>query len=806
LVGVGGFSFEDRRARGALVALCVSIAAGALCACNVTGMTGLELDNRPQDIIDKVRAIDLQPAPLRPQEKPASNRTPDPGRVGYEGGAVDIAADGGMTTGATGVTPGAEGYELSFENAPITTVAKVILSDILGLGYTIDPRVQGTITLASGRPVPKSEVLYVLETALRINNVVLVRDVAGYKLVPAAEAIGTGNLDRTRAGQAPEPGYGITAIPLQYVSAQTLLKLLDGFATKPNSVRADPGHNLLIIQGTSAERRSATETVLSFDADWMRGQSVGIFPVRSSTPEPIIAEIDKILDTGEGGLSQNVVKLLPISRLNAILVVTRKPEVLRVVSAWVQRLDNSDATTVGIKVYRVRYGEARQMARLLNEMFITGGGAGSALDTAATAPGLGSVSLSSGGLAGGGLAGGGLGGGGLGGGGLGGGASIARPALSNAPQSPTAGERPAIVGVTAPAAEAAAVPSARSGIAASGGGQLAGPLLPNVRITADVINNTLLIYADQESYRIIERTLNQIDRPQLQVSIEATIAEVTLNDKLSYGVQGFLKSSDLGLGQDRGSIINTIASAPLAQIFPGFNLLMGPASEPRFILDALHSTTDVKVLSNPSVVVLDNQVATLLVGDQIPVTTGTATVLNSSNQVVNTIDYRNTGIILRVIPRINVNGNVVLDIAQEISNVSANTPAGSLTPTVSQRSVKSSIAVASGQTVLLAGLISDNRTRDGQGVPLVDQIPWIGDLVSHTNKSNTRTELIIFIRPVIIRDGVDAHYVAEELRAKMTGHRTVLGPGRPAMPPLMTQPGPPPPGGPPVGAPAPVLR
>jgi general secretion pathway protein D len=214
----------------------------------------------------------------------------------------------------------------------------------------------------------------------------------------------------------------------------------------------------------------------------------------------------------------------------------------------------------------------------------------------------------------------------------------------------------------------------------------------------------------------------------------------------------------------------------------------------------------VKVLSNPSVVVLDNQVATLLVGDQIPVTTGTATVINSSNQVVSTIDYRNTGIILRVIPRINVNGNVVLDIEQEISNVAANTPIGSLTPTVSQRKVKSSIAVATGQTVLLAGLISDNRTRDGQGVPLVDQVPWLGNLFSHSTKSNTRTELIIFIRPLIIRDGVDAHYVAEELRAKMTGHRTVLGPGRPAMPPLMTQPGPPPPAGPPVAAPAPVLK
>jgi general secretion pathway protein D len=788
LVGVGGFSLEDRRTRAALTALWVSLVAGTLCACN---LTGFELDNRPQDIIDKIRAIDLQPTSPRPREVPASNRAADPRRVGYEGNAVDVAADGG---GASPVTPGADGFELSFENAPVTTVAKVILGDILGLGYTIDPRVQGTITLASGRPVPKSDVLYVLETALRINNVVLVRDTGGYKLVPAAEAVGGGNLDRTRAGQAPEPGFGITVVPLQYVSAQTLLKLLDGFAAKPNSVRADPGRNLLIIQGTSNERRSTTETVLSFDADWMRGQSVGIFPVHNSTPEPVIAEIEKILDTGEGGLSQGVVKLQAIARLNAILVVTRKPEVLRTVSAWVARLDASDASAVGVKVYRVRYGEARQMARILNEMFVTGAGGGaSPLDTAATAPGSGSVSMTSGGLSGPGFA-----AGGLAGSGSSGAASIARPVLSNAPQSPTAGEQR-----TAGGGAAAAAGQDIAGATTRPAGAEQRALLPGVRITPDIVNNTLLIFANQESYRIIERTLNQIDRPQLQVSIEATIAEVTLNDKLNYGVQFFLKSSDLNLGVDKGSVINTIAAAPLAQVFPGFNLLLGAAAEPRVILDALHTTTDVKVLSNPSVVVLDNQVATLLVGDQIPVTTGTATVINSSNQVVSTIDYRNTGIILRVIPRINVNGNVVLDIEQEISNVAANTPIGSLTPTVSQRKVKSSIAVATGQTVLLAGLISDNRTRDGQGVPLVDQVPWLGNLFSHSTKSNTRTELIIFIRPLIIRDGVDAHYVAEELRAKMTGHRTVLGPGRPAVPPLVAVPAPPP--GPRV-APAPTLK
>jgi general secretion pathway protein D len=186
------------------------------------------------------------------------------------------------------------------------------------------------------------------------------------------------------------------------------------------------------------------------------------------------------------------------------------------------------------------------------------------------------------------------------------------------------------------------------------------------------------------------------------------------------------------------------------------------------ILDALHTVTDLKVLSNPSLVVIDNQVATLQVGDQVPVSTGSATVLTTNNTVVNTIDYRNTGIILRVAPRVNVNGNVRLDIEQEISNVSPAT-AGSLTPTVSQRKVKSSVSVASGQTVLLAGLISENQQGNRDGIPGLDQIPNLGDIFSHTGRQNTRTELIIFIRPQIIRDGTDAHYIAEELRSKLRG-------------------------------------
>jgi general secretion pathway protein D len=326
------------------------------------------------------------------------------------------------------------------------------------------------------------------------------------------------------------------------------------------------------------------------------------------------------------------------------------------------------------------------------------------------------------------------------------------------------------------------------GLGSTGGSGSGTPILQGVRITPDVVNNTLLIYASQENYTIIERTLRQIDRPQLQVGIEATVAEVTLNDSLNYGVQFFLTSHNLGLPADRGSILNTTATEPpsvasaagavagtfINRAFPGFNFLVGPEAQPNVILDALHAVTDVKVLSNPSVVVIDNQVATLQVGDQVPISTGSATVLTSNNTVVNTIDYRNTGIILQVVPRVNANGNVRLDIQQEISNVPQSSTT-SLTPTISERKVQSSISVASGQTVLLAGLIQEQQSGGKSGIPLLGDIPGLGAAFSSTNKAITRTELIIFIRPQIIRDSVDAHFLAEELRTKLRGTIGAVG-------------------------------
>jgi general secretion pathway protein D len=749
-----------------------------VCLGSCTNLPVATEDAKSPDVFDRIRALDLlprQPLPVDQNAQIGGNRTKPTLYTGVVVPATERnprgrqAPGGGDLIDVTDATGGGgEGYELNFENTPIAMVAKAVLGDIMGQGYAIDPRVQGTISLSSGRAVPKSDLLYVLESVLRMNNIVLVKDgSANYRLIPLGDATGGGNTDSV-AGHT-EPGYGVSVVTLRHVSAAALVKLLDSFAIRPGQVRADPARNLLLIQGTGPERRNTMETALSFDVDWMRGQSVGIFPIQYSNPEPIIAELEKVLDAGEGGLSQGNIKFQVMARMNGILVVARKPDLLKAAETWIKRLDKSSTNRTGVHVYRVNYGEAKQVAKVLNDIFV-GGGAGGSFDTpSSTAPRSASERLSLGssqsGGAGGGAAGSGLGGGGAAGG---------RNASSAGFQS-TLGTAN---GANANALEAR---SAGSGASSASGGS-GGPLLDGVRITADASSNSLLIYANNENYEIILRTLAQLDRPQLQVAIDATIAEVKLNDTLQYGVQFFLQKGKVGginsdgttpLGQLTGTATGAAgaaASAILGQTLPGFNFLVGTQSQPNVVIDALHSITDVKVLSNPSLVVTDNQVATLSVGDDVPISTGTANVLTTSNTVVNTIDYRSTGIILRVVPRVSANGFVRLDIEQEISQAAAAASGGqNLTPTISQRKVKSSVQVASGQTVLLAGLIQEQKNVNHSGIPLFDQLPAIGNIVGNSGHNITRTELIMFIRPQVIRDAIDAGQVAEELRTKLKG-------------------------------------
>jgi hypothetical protein len=262
----------------------IAVCAAVLAACSSfpvgkdlgKGGTGEADQAGDPDVFDKIRSIDLlprYPTQVRQDESPSGKPLRSAIYLGVSEPPPKRTAPGSTTSGN-------DGYDLNFENTPVASVAKVVLGDILGVGYIIDPRVQGTISLSSGRPIPKADVVFVLENALRLSGVALVRDNTGYRLMPQGDATGAGALD---AAERAEPGYGISAVPLQYVSAPTLLKLIDSFATKPGMVRADPSRNMIIIQGSGTERRNAIDLVMSFDVDWMRGQSVGIFPVQQQS-------------------------------------------------------------------------------------------------------------------------------------------------------------------------------------------------------------------------------------------------------------------------------------------------------------------------------------------------------------------------------------------------------------------------------------------------------------------------------------------------------------------------------------------
>jgi len=772
--------------RSSICAPCLLVSILALTSCS-SALVGSNNTAPPDiDVFDKVRSLDILPRYPTQAGTSTTSSGPRAQPVVFQGAEVTDIAEVRPPPASSG-----NGYDLNFESAPVATVAKVVLGDIMQTGYTIDPRVQGTVSLVSVRPVPKSDILFVLENALRISGVALIRDTAGYRLTPVGDAIGAGHVDS--AGNT-EPGYGVSVVPLQYVSAQTLLKLMDSFATKPGVVRADTGRNLLLIQGTGPERRTAVETAMSFDVDWMRGQSIGIFPIANSGPEPLIVELEKIVDSGENGLNANLIKLQPVARLNAIMVVSKKPALLRTVENLIKRLDRSDTTRTSVHVYKIKYGEAKQIARVLTDMFGGGSSNGGLLDSPDNQIAPGSGTSASGGDRSS------FGNNTSGGGGIGAGNSSSQPGAGFGSRLGTAFGGPQTGG-----ANGGNLGQLDKGNGPGAGGQ---PLLQNVRITPDVVNNTLLIYADQGNYKVIESALRQVDQPQLQVSIDATIAEVDLTDELQFGVQSYLTSHALGLRPDQGSILNSTATTSpaaaaaatastaattttgtvattagaagtavnsfISQAFPGFNFLVGQQAQPALILSALHNVTAVKVLSNPSLVVVNNQSATLQVGNQVPVSTGSASVLNaataSSNTIVNTVDYRNTGIILHVSPRVSADGNVRLEIEQEISNVVPSSNASTaLTPTISERKVKSSISIANGQTVLLAGLIQDQKNESKSGIPLLDELQGIGNAFATQDNTKTRTELIIFIRPQIIRDSMDAHNVAEELRSKLRG-------------------------------------
>jgi general secretion pathway protein D len=700
---------------------------------------------------------------------------------------VSVSADHGQASSAGMRADAADqaaaspngGYQLNFENADVATVAKVIFGDILKTNYIVDSRVTGQISLSSSAPVPNSRLVPLLEAALLSANASVVKEPDGYRIAPTADPGGLREAQYDAVGV----GYGVTVIGSKYVSAASIARLLEEYGSRAGTVKLDTAANLVVVQGTAEERQAALDAASMLDVDWLRSKSVAILTLRNATPDQMIPELNRILDTGHSGESADMVQLQPLAGLNAVLAVSRSRAMLDQVVVWSRRLDQQDYSAMSLQTYRLRYAQAKTVASVLNSMFGGNGGGGQS-DKDQLAPGgqgnstsqASGYSSSSGSPMSGGTS-------GAASPPPGGGGAAPGQSASSGPTTATSG-----VGGSSSNPFGALGTSADEG--STGGGIQTAPNGSKVHVTADVASNTLFIYSDKQTYEKIERAIMEIDRAPTQIDVDVTIAEVTLNKDLQYGVQVYLNGgSGLGaLTMTNGSqaaaqaassasgtaVTPTVASVqpgiPLTTLNPGVNLLAGAIANPRVVIDALSQVTDVKVLSSPSLVVGDRQPARLEVGDQVPVLSQQAVSTETAGApVVNSVSYVNTGIILNVIPSVNADGIVSLQVQQEISSVTnpgtASNP--NLTPTISQRTVHSNVSVPSGQTVLLAGLIQDQRTETRSGLPGVGDIPLVSQLLTNHDSNVQRDELIVFIRPRIIHNSYDAEAVSEEFRSRL---------------------------------------
>lgn len=707
------------------------------------------------------------------------------------------------------------GYKLNFDDADIKDVLQAVLGNVLHLSYTVAPNVTGKITISSAAPQNRAELLSTMEGVLSLQGLSMTPTATGYRIAPIA--VGSGTVDNN----GKEAGYGISVVPLEFSSAPSIIKLVGGFLTEADGVRIDAARNTVIVRGPAPRREEIVRAIKKFDADWMHQQAVSVVELRRSNPDEVIGELNRIFDIEKdtGGATGSI-QFKAIKRLRSIMVISRNPQLVKRAGVWIRRLDHQDTSAApGIYIYRPKYREARELVRLVKGLFGVGSNGGG--DSGAA----GSVSFQNGGSGpdqgngggtqnrnigqssasfAGGLSSGGFGGGNGGGGGIGSGLS----------GTPFGGQQGGNVGGTGFGGGGFGS-SAGGGLGGAGngnngspgglGGNLADPIeagsggnngdKPKLSLTADPGNNSIVAYTDGETYAKVNAVLRQLDLPPLQVAINVTVAEVDLNDALKYGVQFYLNNmpgqvSLQATAQQGLSIASAVAATTAtAGAYGGYGYGVGGlaglgglgglggfggggfggsgAGTQDVILSALDSVSKVHILSNPSIVVMENKPATFEVGNQVPVTTQSAqSTIGTNSPTLNQVQYLDTGVILKIVPRVGQKGEVDMDLDQIISSVVPQADGTqSLTPTISKRRIASNISVRSGQSVMLAGLIQDQRQRARGQLPFVGQD--IGSLLGNTDNQFSRTELVIFISPTVIRGGADAQAFAERHKDKL---------------------------------------
>lgn len=631
----------------------------------------------------------------------------------------------------------------NFEGESLQAVIKAILGDLLGHNYVVAPGVQGQVTFSTAKPISMDQAMGVLEMLLAWNSATLVYKDGRYTVLPIAQAI-PGNLIPRVGPAADARGYEIRVVPLKYIAATAMQEMLQPYARQGSIIKADNTRSMILIAGIRSDLEAYLQTIEIFDVDWLAGMSVGVFPLERVEATTVVPEMEKIF--GEGGPTPlaGLFRFLPIERINAVLVITPQPDYLDDAEEWLRKLDRGGSESGSqLYVYYVKNVKAVDLAEKLTEIFTgqkAASGGAQPRGVGGVVPGVESVEIKS----------------------------------SNKSEPP---REPAVARQT----------SSNDGISIVQSDE--------IRITSIEESNALMIRATAGEYDSILGAIKRLDIVPLQVHIEAKVLQVDLTNKLSFGVKWFFENASGSA--DALRYRNLRRANPVRDVWSS---AAGQASgtglawtflnvEAEAFLDALQSESNVQVLSAPSLVVLNNKDASINVGKQIPVVSavfnpyssgtgstdpngggGVGGVNNGSQSYV---QFRDTGIKLEVTPRVNPGGLVYLEISQEES-----TPESTPDPTgnvaVNQRTIQTEIAVQSGQTVLLGGLIRETASDGHAGVPGLVKIPLIGKLFGSSNKDFLRQELLVLITPTVIDSAEAAQDMTDEYRKRFKGLKPLL--------------------------------
>ena len=629
--------------------------------------------------------------------------------------------------------PGEDGeITLNFEGQGIQEVVQAVLGHLFQENYTIAPGVSGEVTFSTARPLMRDQVMPVLEMLLRWNGATLIWREGRYHVLPISEAV-RGNLVPRFDADGGTRGYEVLAVPLRYISPAKMAEVLEPYVREDGVLRADNARSLLFLAGTRFELRNYLQIIETFDVDWLEGMSVGMFSLERIEVRELLPELEAVFgDDGETPLA-GMFRFLPLERLNAIMVITPTEHYLDEAERWIRRLDRSSPEAgARLYVYRVRNLEADVLAGYLNDIF---SGSGARTDRAATsraergglAPGMEPAQVSSA-------------------------RDVGRDERrTERTQRPDNGGR-------------------------TDGGSLALGDDSEVRISAVTETNSLLVQASPGQYDAILSAIRRLDEEPLAVLVEAQVLIVELTDQLRYGVSWFLANQ----GPEDGGPSLPDGFAPSRDqntlVFGAGSSTLGTvtrrAVDRTFVaatIDALETVSNVRTISSPSLMVRNNSSASINVGSQVPVqsTSFIGGGLGEGASTIGNVRFISTGVTLNVTPRVNPGGLVYLDIRQEVSSPG---PSGvGDNPTINTRSLETDIAVQSGQTVMLGGLIQDDESESRSGVPGIQRVPGLGALFRSSRNELTRTETLVLITPSVIESTDRLREVSDEMTRQFRG-------------------------------------